>query len=96
MLFNSPEFIFLFLPLAVMLHFALTRASVEAAIVGTTLSSLAFYAWWNPPYVLLLVASLAVNFTLAERIAKADRPPYPRIDITGKFPVCSGEACWCL
>jgi alginate O-acetyltransferase complex protein AlgI len=71
MLFNSQEFIFLFLPLAVMLHFALARRSVDAAIVGTTLSSLVFYAWWNPPYVLLLLASMAANFGLAQRIVAA-------------------------
>ena len=72
MLFNSQEFIFLFLPVAVMLHFALARMSIDAAIIGTTLSSLVFYAWWNPPYVLLLIASMTVNFTLARQIAKAD------------------------
>jgi hypothetical protein len=36
---SSPEFILLFLPLAVTLHFALARRSVEAAILGTTISS---------------------------------------------------------
>jgi alginate O-acetyltransferase complex protein AlgI len=78
MLFNSQEFIFLFLPLAVMLHFALARWSAEAAIVGTTVSSLVFYAWWNPPYVLLLIASLAGNFWLARQIVAA-RPPGARL-----------------
>ena len=53
MLFNSTEFIFVFLPLAVLVHFAVARVSATAAILGTTLSSLVFYAWWNPPFVLL-------------------------------------------
>jgi alginate O-acetyltransferase complex protein AlgI len=78
MLFNSQEFIFLFLPLAVMLHFALARWSAEAAIVGTTISSLVFYAWWNPPYVLLLIASLTGNFWLARQIV-AVRPAGARL-----------------
>jgi len=71
MLFNSPEFIFFFLPCAVALHFFLARHSVEAAVIGTTLSSLAFYAWWNPPFIILPVASILVNFWLARRIVVA-------------------------
>ena len=41
MLFNSSEFIFVFLPFAVLLHFALARWSVTAAVIATTLTSLA-------------------------------------------------------
>jgi D-alanyl-lipoteichoic acid acyltransferase DltB (MBOAT superfamily) len=69
MLFNSPEFIFLFLPAAVILHFSLARLSQDAAVIGTTISSLLFYAWWNPPYVLLPIGSILANFWLATRIA---------------------------
>jgi D-alanyl-lipoteichoic acid acyltransferase DltB (MBOAT superfamily) len=65
MLFNSPEFIFLFLPAAVLLHFALARWRIEAAVIGTAISSLVFYAWWNPPFVLLPILSILANFWLA-------------------------------
>ena len=75
MLFNSPEFIFLFLPCAVVLHFVLARWSAEAAIVGTTVSSLVFYAWWNPPFVVLPIASILANFWLARRIVMAPTLP---------------------
>ena len=73
MLFNTPEFIFLFLPAAVLLHFGLARYSAHAAVIGTTISSLFFYAWWNPPFLLLLVASIVANFWLARRIVAAPR-----------------------
>ena len=73
MLFNSPEFIFLFLPAAFALHFALARWGITAAAVATTISSLLFYAWWNPPFVVLPVASIAANFWLAQRIVAADK-----------------------
>src|SRR5262249_48797524 len=73
MLFNSPEFIFLFLPAAFALHFALARWSITAAAVATTVSSVLFYAWWNPPFVVLPVASIAVNFWLAKRIVAAEK-----------------------
>jgi alginate O-acetyltransferase complex protein AlgI len=71
MLFNSAEFVFLFLPVVVTLHFALARWRIEAAVVGTTLSSLAFYGWWSLPYVALPVLSIAANFWLGERIVRS-------------------------
>ena len=74
MLFNSPEFLFLFLPAAVLLHFTLARWSMRAAIAGTTVSSLVFYAWWNPPYLVLPVASIVANFWLGRRIVAAEPP----------------------
>jgi D-alanyl-lipoteichoic acid acyltransferase DltB (MBOAT superfamily) len=83
MLFNSLEFIFVFLPLAVALHFALARLSMNAAIVGTTASSLLFYAWWNPPFVLLPVISIAANFWLARRMVVAEPKSSRQIMIAG-------------
>jgi alginate O-acetyltransferase complex protein AlgI len=70
-LFNSSEFIFIFLPIAVALHFAAARRSVTMAACLTTLSSLVFYAWWNPPFVILPIASIIGNFLLARAIAGA-------------------------
>ncbi len=92
MLFNTPEFIFVFLPVALVIHFALARWSVEAAVIGTTVLSLLFYAWWNPPFVLLPIASIAVNFWLARRIAASERPMARRLLITG---VCVNVALLC-
>jgi alginate O-acetyltransferase complex protein AlgI len=83
MLFNSPEFIFLFLPCAVVLHFVLARWSAEAAIVGTAVSSLVFYAWWNPPFVVLPIASILANFWLARRIVMAENATSRNLVIIG-------------
>jgi D-alanyl-lipoteichoic acid acyltransferase DltB (MBOAT superfamily) len=83
MLFNTPEFIFLFLPIAVVLHFTLARWSEEAAVAGTVLSSLVFYAWWNPPFVLLPILSILGNFWLARRMLAADAAASRRIMIVG-------------
>ena len=71
MLFNTPEFIFLFLPVAVVLHFTLAAWSVNAAVAVTTISSLVFYAWWNPPFVAMPIVSILVNFWIAGRMAAA-------------------------
>jgi alginate O-acetyltransferase complex protein AlgI len=83
MLFNSSEFIFIFLPLAVTLHFLVARASVTAAAVVTTLSSLLFYAYWNPPFVLLPMLSIGLNFLLARSIAGTSEPNAYRLMIAG-------------
>src|SRR5579871_252900 len=72
MLFNTSEFIFIFLPLAVGLHFLAARWSNLAAVSVTTLSSLIFYAWWKPPFVVLPILSILINFGLARSIARVD------------------------
>jgi alginate O-acetyltransferase complex protein AlgI len=71
MLFNSPEFIFAFLPAAVILHFTLARFGVAAAAIGTTAASLMFYAWWNPAFLPLPMLSIAFNFVLARQLLNA-------------------------
>ncbi len=83
MLFNTSEFIFLFLPLAVGLHFLAARWSLTAAAVTTTLSSLAFYAWWNPPFVALPILSIVLNFMLARAIVASPEADARRLMIAG-------------
>jgi D-alanyl-lipoteichoic acid acyltransferase DltB (MBOAT superfamily) len=73
MLFNSPEFIFVFLPAAIVLHYSLARFGIAAAASGTTIASLAFYAWWNPAFLPLPVLSIALNFLLARQIVFGDK-----------------------
>ncbi|MEW6767014.1 MAG: MBOAT family O-acyltransferase [Pseudomonadota bacterium] len=73
MLFNSLEFIFVFLPVAVAAHFIAARRSMVAAVIVTTLTSLFFYAWWKPPFVVLPVLSILLNFLLAQQILKSDK-----------------------
>ena len=70
MLFNSLEFIFVYLPLTMVLFWVARRVSVRAGMCALVLASLAFYAWWNPKYLLLLVGSVAFNFLVAKQIAK--------------------------
>lgn len=83
MLFNSLEFIFVFLPLAVSLHFLAARRSVSAAVIVTSITSLLFYAWWKPPFVLLPIISIICNFWLAQKILEADRKNVRSLVIAG-------------
>jgi len=64
MLFSSYTFLFQFLP-AVVLAFAAARLhSPRAGILVLVCASLVFYGAWRPVYLLLLIASIAVNFRL--------------------------------
>ena len=71
MLFNSLGFIFAFLPLAVLVYFALNHARLTlAAKAWLVLASLFFYGYWNPTYLLLILGSIIVNFALSEALRR--------------------------
>lgn len=70
MLFNSPEFLLIFLPLSLGLYFWLTEHRYVPAAKGwLVVASLFFYGWWNPQYLPLILVSLLVNFTIGRQLA---------------------------
>ena len=69
MLFNSPEFIFGFVPMTLLGFFLLARRSHALALAWLTLASLVFYGWWNPQWLPLMLASIAFNFAAGREIA---------------------------
>jgi D-alanyl-lipoteichoic acid acyltransferase DltB (MBOAT superfamily) len=75
LLFNSYEFIFVFLPVMLTGFFLLGLRSRNLALGWTVVASLAFYAWWRPINVLIIAPSILVNFALAHWLLqlKADR-----------------------
>ena len=75
MLFNSHAFIFLFLPLTLLVFFALGRFSAKLAAGWLTAASLFFYGWWSPTYVVLLLVSILFNFTAGSAIVRALAAP---------------------
>ena len=83
MLFNSHEFILLFLPLALAAHFLVARFSTVAAVLTTTVSSLLFYAWWKPPFVALPISSILLNFWLAQEIVRTPPPRRKYLAVVG-------------
>lgn len=69
MLFNSVEFLFVFLPFTLFCyHFLRCKVSWQSAIYLLIFASLFFYAWWQPVYLLLLASSVVVNFIIASAI----------------------------
>lgn len=77
MLFNSPIYIFLFLPIAVLVYYSLnSRRLVVAGKAWLVLTSLFFYGYWKPAYLLLIISSMLVNFAIGSalhRNRQADR-----------------------
>ena len=71
MLFNSPEFIFVFLPLALTTFFLIGRfTGFRAALIWLVVLSLIFYAWWRIADVPILVISVVANFMLGRLIER--------------------------
>jgi alginate O-acetyltransferase complex protein AlgI len=74
MLFNSLEFILIFLPLtAVVCYLIRRRVGISAAITALVVLSLCFYGWWKPAYLGLIATSLLFNFSLGNWISITDR-----------------------
>lgn len=76
MLFNSIEFIFIFLPIVALGYFALGKRSSDAAIVWLVAASVAFYSWWDPRYLLLLLGSVGFNYLVGKCIRGSRHAPY--------------------
>jgi alginate O-acetyltransferase complex protein AlgI len=73
MLFNSNVFLFGFLPLAILgFYWAARGGGVQAAKVWLCLASFFFYGWWNPAFLLLLVGSIAFNYTVSRFLDDSD------------------------
>jgi alginate O-acetyltransferase complex protein AlgI len=68
MLFSSYTFLFQFLPATVLAFAAARLHSPRAGIMVLAGASLFFYGAWRPVYLLLLIASIAVNFGLGLRM----------------------------
>ena len=76
MLFNSPLFIFLFLPLTLWGFFKIGgRGHHRVAIAWLVGMSLAFYGWWNPAYLGLILGSILFNYALGVHLGATHGTP---------------------
>jgi alginate O-acetyltransferase complex protein AlgI len=67
--FSSLFFTFAFLPITLILYYTLGKRLRNSVLLAV---SLFFYAWGEPVYVLLMCASIMVNFFLGMLLGKAD------------------------
>ena len=67
MLFSSIPFLYYFLPLVLFFYFIAPKALKNSVLL---IFSLAFYAWGEPKYVFLMLATIGVNYILGLLIEK--------------------------
>lgn len=71
MLFNSYEFIFLFLPFTFFIYFYLNKQRLTEAGKGFLVAmSLVFYSWWNLAYLPLILLSMIFNYSIGVSLTK--------------------------
>lgn len=72
MLFNTFDFIFIFLPITFFAFFGLGKYAGRKASAGVlSFASLTFYAYWDVRYVPLLLLSILFNYSIGHLIEKA-------------------------
>jgi alginate O-acetyltransferase complex protein AlgI len=81
MLFNSYQFIFLFLPVTLAGYFALARLGNPAPVLWLALASLLFYGVSNWQFAPLLLASVAFNYVIGLLLIQAGLRPIPRFAV---------------
>ncbi|MCQ2751834.1 MAG: hypothetical protein MJ189_01865 [Coriobacteriales bacterium] len=70
MVFSSSIFIFLFLPVVFLLNFLVRKTKISNYFL--LLASLVFYAWGEPIYVLIMIASIIINWLGGICVSKFD------------------------
>ncbi|QKF82560.1 MBOAT family O-acyltransferase [Halarcobacter ebronensis] len=70
MLFNSYEFIFVFLPIVFFVYFYLNSKRLTVGAKGfLVFASLFFYSWWNVVYLPLILSSMLFNYVIGNSLA---------------------------
>ena len=74
MLFNSPGFIFFFLPITFFIYFYLNHKKLTIASKGFLVcSSLFFYSWWNVAYLPIILSSMVFNYAIGRSLIKSSK-----------------------
>ncbi len=70
MLFSSTVFLYIFLPLVLFFNFIVFKKSRMLQNINLLFASLFFYAWGEPKYVLVMIASIFANWFFGLMISK--------------------------
>ncbi len=73
MVFSSTVFLFLFLPLTILIYYNPIFKSRKFKNVFLLLVSLFFYAWGEPQFVFIMILSIIINWFLALKISKNNK-----------------------
>lgn len=86
MLFNTVEFIFIFMPIVLIGYFAVGHLSGRIGALRYLLAaSLFFYCWWSIYGLLLFIASIGINYWLYRYIRRyrGQRPAHAKLAMVG-------------
>lgn len=78
MLFNSYLFLFVYLPIALIGSYFLIYYFKSGVTPWLLIFSLIFYGWWNPNYLILLIASIVFNYLISKLLIKNERLFYKK------------------
>src|SRR6185312_3105056 len=85
-----------FLPLTLAGFAIAARIGPGAAARWLVLTSVAFYGWWNPAFVPLLVASVIANYAVSRLILRfASHPRWQTAALAGAIAVNLAALFWC-
>lgn len=87
MLFSSIPFLYYFFPIVLILYFAVPRVLKNSVIL---LSSLVFYAWGEPKYVILMAITIAVGFVAGLLIERFKSAALKRTAMIASVAICLG------
>ena len=79
MLFSSIPFLYYFLPAVLIVYFLVPRALKNAVLL---VCSLAFYAWGEPRYVILMVATIVLFYGCGLAIEKCQKKSWKKFWLT--------------
>ena len=71
MVFSSLNFLFFFLPIVLLAHWAAPGRFKNVALL---IASLWFYAWGEPVYIVLMLLSVAFNYLTARQLGEISAP----------------------
>ncbi len=73
MVFSSSVFMFIFLPVTFLLYYSPLCRSMKIKNLWLLLVSLVFYAWGEPIYIVLMLASIVVNYCLGRMMSSCPK-----------------------
>ena len=70
MLFSSSTFLFLFLPVVIVVYYTILKKNRTLQNIFLFLASLLFYAWGEPAFVFVMLLSIFANYVLGLGVNK--------------------------
>ncbi|MDO5154688.1 MAG: MBOAT family O-acyltransferase [Eubacteriales bacterium] len=92
MLFSSISFLYYFLPIVLILYFAVPMRMKNGVLL---LSSLFFYAWGEPKYVLIMLVAIIQGYGFGRLIEKSKQQKIARAWLWTSITISLGLLCYC-